>query len=102
MGMVTAADIEEGLSTFGRIPIYDIFFDTGQSEVKPESADALKAIAEYLDANETQKVDLDSNHLFPLLFLRFKCLGWLVFSIFLMLRLYVVLLSKDYHLLITI
>jgi OOP family OmpA-OmpF porin len=56
MGMVTAADIGEGLSTFGRIPIYDIFFDTGQSEVKPESADALKAIAEYLNANETQKV----------------------------------------------
>lgn len=56
MGMVTAADIGEGLSTLGRIPIYDIFFDTGQSEVKPESADALKAIAEYLNANETQKV----------------------------------------------
>ena len=56
MGMVTTADIGEGLSTLGRIPIYDIFFDTGQSEVKPESADALKAIAEYLNANETQKV----------------------------------------------
>ncbi len=56
MGMVTAAAIGEGLSTLGRIPIYDIFFDTGQSEVKPESADALKAIAEYLNANETQKV----------------------------------------------
>jgi outer membrane protein OmpA-like peptidoglycan-associated protein len=56
MGMVTAAAIGEGLSTLGRIPIYDIFFDTGQSEVKPESADALKAIAEYLNANKTQKV----------------------------------------------
>ena len=56
IGMVTAANIGEGLSTSGRIAIYDIFFDTGQSEVKPESADALKAIAEYLNANETQKV----------------------------------------------
>ena len=56
IGMVTAANIGEGLSTLGRIAIYDIFFDTGQSEVKPESANALKAIAEYLNANETQKV----------------------------------------------
>jgi OOP family OmpA-OmpF porin len=56
IGMVTAANIGEGLSTLGRIAIYDIFFDTGQSEVKPESANALKAIAEYLNANETQNV----------------------------------------------
>ncbi len=56
MGMVTSADIGKGLSTLGRIAIYNIFFDTGQSEVKPESADALKVIAEYLNANETQKV----------------------------------------------
>jgi len=56
MGMVTSADIGKGLSTMGRIAIYNIFFDTGKSEVKAESADALKAIAEYLNANKTQKV----------------------------------------------
>jgi outer membrane protein OmpA-like peptidoglycan-associated protein len=56
MGMVTSADIGKGISTLGRIAIYDIFFDTGQSDVKPESAGALKAIAEYLNANKTQKV----------------------------------------------
>ena len=56
MGMVTSADIGKGLSTLGRIAIYNIYFDTGKSEVKPESADALKAIAEYLNANKAQKV----------------------------------------------
>ena len=56
MGMVTSADIGKGLSTLGRIAIYNIFFDTGKSEVKPESADALKVIAEYLNANKAQKV----------------------------------------------
>jgi OOP family OmpA-OmpF porin len=56
MGMITSADIGKGLSTLGRIAIYDIFFDTGKSDVKPESAGALKAIAEYLNANKTQKV----------------------------------------------
>jgi outer membrane protein OmpA-like peptidoglycan-associated protein len=56
MGMVTSADIGKGLSTLGRIAIYSIFFDTGKSEVKPESADALKVIAEYLNANKAQKV----------------------------------------------
>jgi len=56
MGMITSADIGKGLSTLGRIAIYGIYFDTGKSEVKPESADALKAIAEYLNASKTQKV----------------------------------------------
>lgn len=56
MDMVTAADIETGLSIQGRIAIYSIFFDIGKSEVKEESADALKAIAEYLNSNKAQRV----------------------------------------------
>ena len=54
--MITCKEGGKGLSTMGRIAIYNIFFDTGKSEVKAESADALKAIAEYLNANKTQKV----------------------------------------------
>lgn len=56
MDMVTAADIGTGLSIQGRIAIYSIFFDIGKSEVKGESADALKAIAEYLNSNKAQRV----------------------------------------------
>lgn len=56
MGMVTAADIETGLRTYGRIAVYNIFFDTGKSDVRAESADALKVIAEYLNANKNQNV----------------------------------------------
>lgn len=56
MDMVTAAGIETSLSIQGRIAIYSIFFDIGKSEVKGESADALKAIAEYLNSHKTQKV----------------------------------------------
>ena len=56
MGMVTAADIETGLAQQGRIAIYNIFFDTGKSDVKAESADALKAIGEYLNSQMNQKV----------------------------------------------
>lgn len=55
-GMVTAENISKGIQTEGYFTVYDIFFDTGKSEVKPESADALKTIAEYLNANKTQKV----------------------------------------------
>jgi len=56
MGMVTAADIGKGLRAHGRIAIYNIFFDTGKSDVKEESADALKAIAEYLNEHTKQNV----------------------------------------------
>jgi len=56
MGMITAAEIGTGLTTQGRIAIYNIFFDTGKSIVKAESDGALKAIAEYLNSNKSKKV----------------------------------------------
>ncbi|MGB4654632.1 MAG: OmpA family protein [Bacteroidales bacterium] len=55
-GMVSAENISKGIQTEGYFAVYDIFFDVGKSEVKPESADALKTIAEYLNTNKTQKV----------------------------------------------
>lgn len=50
-GLVTATNISKDISANGHIAIYDIHFDTGKSEIKPESAGALKNIAEYLKAH---------------------------------------------------
>lgn len=71
MDMISAADIGKALSTQGRIAIYSIYFDIGESEVKAESTKALEEIAEYLNSNKAQKVivvghtdntgDFDSN-----------------------------------------
>ncbi|MCF6185759.1 MAG: OmpA family protein [Bacteroidales bacterium] len=54
-GLVSVKDMETDLSKKGHIAIYDIHFDTGKSEIKPESANALKNIAEYLNANSDKK-----------------------------------------------
>jgi len=48
-GMVTAKSMTDNIVATGHIAIYDIHFDTGKSDIKPESADALKNIAEYLN-----------------------------------------------------
>ncbi len=50
-GKVTAKSLSEGITQNGHIAVYDILFDTGKSEVKKESASALKQIADYLKAN---------------------------------------------------
>jgi len=50
-GKVTAASLDKDISATGHVAIYDIHFDTGKSDIKPESADALKNIAEYLNAH---------------------------------------------------
>lgn len=54
-GLVTVNDLKTNIAQSGHIAIYDIHFDTGKSEVKPESAEALKNIAEYLNANKDNK-----------------------------------------------
>lgn len=50
-GMVTAENILKGINSEGHIAIYDILFETGKSEIKPESSNTLKTIAEYMNAN---------------------------------------------------
>ena len=50
-GHVTAQNLEEGISSSGHIVLDGIYFDTGKSEVKSESEQALKNIAEYLNAH---------------------------------------------------
>lgn len=44
------------LATFGKVALYGIYFDFDKSTVKPESADALRAIADYLKQNPGVKL----------------------------------------------
>lgn len=55
MGMISVKNIHDDMSTKGHIAVYDIHFDTGKSEIKGESYDALKTIAEYLKAHSDKK-----------------------------------------------
>ncbi len=54
-GMVTAKSIAEGITANGHIAVYDIYFDTGKSNIKPESAETLKNIAEFLNSHSDKK-----------------------------------------------
>ncbi len=49
-------NLGEAIDTDGKAVLYGILFDTGKSDIKPESADALKKITEYLNANPTVKI----------------------------------------------
>ena len=53
--LVTVKQLDEGISQEGHIAIYGIYFDSGKSAVKPESAQALKNIAEYINAHANKK-----------------------------------------------
>lgn len=55
MNNVTLNVLNDGIAQNGRVAIYDIYFDTGKSEVKDESTYALKTIADYLKNNSGQK-----------------------------------------------
>lgn len=54
-GLVTAKKINENIESEGHVAIYDIHFDTGLATIKPESTDALKNIAEYLNNHKDKK-----------------------------------------------
>lgn len=51
MNNVSLKIMNEGIADKGKIAIYDIYFDTGKSEVKSESINALEIIADYLKDN---------------------------------------------------
>lgn len=55
MGMISLENIHDDMSTKGHIAVYDIHFDTGKSELKVESYDAIETIAEYINANLDKK-----------------------------------------------
>ena len=54
-GLVSVNDLKTSIAQTGHIAIYDIYFDSGKSEIKHESAEAFKNIAEYLNANKDKK-----------------------------------------------
>jgi len=54
-GMVSAENIAKGIQTDGHIAIYDILFETGKSDIKPESEAAIKNVANYINANPGKK-----------------------------------------------
>ena len=51
-----AAAMAQGLENAGSVAIYGIYFDTGQSEIKPESEPALTEIAKLLTQKPALKV----------------------------------------------
>jgi hypothetical protein len=55
MNNVNLNVLNDGITKMGRIAVYDIYFETGKSEVKSESTPALKVIADYLKKNSGRK-----------------------------------------------
>lgn len=49
-------NMSESIDRDGKIALYGILFDIGKSDIKPESAEALKTITEYLNANSAVKI----------------------------------------------
>lgn len=48
--------MKEGIDKDGKVALYGILFDTGKSDIKPESAETLKQIASYLNDNPAVKI----------------------------------------------
>jgi len=53
---VTAQDIQGSIATLGKIALYGIQFDTGKSDIKPESEKAISSVATYLKENPNVNV----------------------------------------------
>ena len=49
-------NLQEAIDQNGKAALYGILFDVGKSEIKPESAEALNQIIDYLNANPTVKI----------------------------------------------
>ncbi len=54
-GLVSVKNLETDLTQNGHIAIYGIHFDSSKSDIKPESTQTLKNIAEYLNAHPDKK-----------------------------------------------
>jgi outer membrane protein OmpA-like peptidoglycan-associated protein len=49
-------NMSESIDRDGKVALYGILFDVGKSNIKPESAEALKTITDYLTSNPSVKV----------------------------------------------
>lgn len=54
-GKVTAEIVSKGIQNDGHIAIYDILFETGKWDIKPESEQVFRNIAEYMNSNPAKK-----------------------------------------------
>lgn len=55
MNNVTLNILNDGIANNGKVPIYDIYFDTGKFTLKENSDTALTTIASYLQKNKQQQ-----------------------------------------------
>lgn len=49
-------NMDEAIEKDGKIALYGILFDVGKSDIKPESAEALQQVTDYLNANPAVKI----------------------------------------------
>lgn len=56
MVVVSADEIDKSITASGKVAIYGIHFDTGKSDIRPESKPSLEQIAAYLKANPKVKL----------------------------------------------
>jgi OmpA-OmpF porin, OOP family len=54
--VISAADLQQGLKDTGHIAVYDILFDTGKSDINPESEKSLKEIGTLMSQNASLKL----------------------------------------------
>jgi len=47
--------LRDGIALYGKAPVYNIHFETGSAEVRPESAEALNIISEYMKQNPSKR-----------------------------------------------
>lgn len=53
---ITAGQMAKDIAATGRVVLYNILFDTGKADVKPESHASIAEVAELLKANATMKI----------------------------------------------
>ncbi|KAF0128374.1 MAG: outer membrane protein [Bacteroidetes bacterium] len=56
MQQEVTVNLQESIDKDGKIALYEILFDLGKAEIKPESSEALTQIVDYLTANPDVKV----------------------------------------------
>ena len=55
VGLVTAENIDNGITSWGHTALTGIYFETGQSIIKSESAETLENISKYLNTHQDKK-----------------------------------------------
>ncbi len=58
MVVVSASEMSKAIASTGKVAIYGIFFDTGKSEVKPESKPSLEQIAALMKSEPATRVHI--------------------------------------------